>query len=80
VIYPYHITTSAWPLVSSVPAAIEYAVPHVARDNMGVLCPVFLSADSFREIRLGQANSPSTTRNCIMVCQIQYVQDGHEPS
>jgi hypothetical protein len=34
---PYHTTTSAWPLVSSVPAAIAYAAPHVARDNIGVL-------------------------------------------
>lgn len=36
----YHTITSAWPLVSSVPAATAYASLHVARDNMGALLPV----------------------------------------
>lgn len=52
----YHTITSAWPLVSSVPAATAYASLHVARDNMGALLPSGLVSNGARRNYRKKAN------------------------
>lgn len=59
--YTYHTITSAWPLVSSVPAATAYASLHVARDNMGDLLPGGRVSNGYAESGLQVIGDPSSS-------------------